>query len=82
MRFENKVMVITEAAQGIGKAVAEQVAREGARLALIDQAPYRITEIPHLVHEGKVKAYYIMGEDRYRPKPISARLRSAVEDVM
>ncbi|MHA7846858.1 benzoate diol dehydrogenase BenD [Serratia sp. D1N4] len=40
MRFENKVMVITGAAQGIGKAVAEQAAREGARLALIDRAPY------------------------------------------
>ncbi len=40
MRFENKVMVITGAAQGIGKAVAEQAAREGAKLALIDRAPY------------------------------------------
>lgn len=40
MRFENKVMVITGAAQGIGKAVAEQAACEGAKLALIDRAPY------------------------------------------
>lgn len=40
MRFENRVMVITGAAQGIGKAVAEQAAHEGARLALIDRAPY------------------------------------------
>ncbi|CAE1147458.1 benzoate diol dehydrogenase BenD [Serratia rhizosphaerae] len=39
-RFSNKVMVITGAAQGIGKAVAEQAAREGAKLALIDRAPY------------------------------------------
>lgn len=40
MRFENQVMVITGAAQGIGKAVAEQAAREGAKLVLIDRAPY------------------------------------------
>lgn len=31
---------------------------------------YRITEIPHLVHEGKVKAYYIMGKIPCRPRPI------------
>lgn len=27
------------------------------------QVGYRITEVPHLAIEGKVKAYYIMGED-------------------
>lgn len=39
-RFHGQVMAITGAAQGIGKAVAERAAREGARLALIDRAPY------------------------------------------
>lgn len=39
-RFENRVMVITGAAQGIGKAVAEQAAIEGAKLVLIDRATY------------------------------------------
>lgn len=37
-RFENKVMVITGAAQGIGKAVAERAAAEGAKLVLVDRA--------------------------------------------
>ena len=32
-RFTDKVMVITGAAQGIGKRVAELAAAEGARLA-------------------------------------------------
>ena len=40
MRFQDKVMVITGAAQGIGRQVAEQAAREGARLALVDRARY------------------------------------------
>jgi dihydroxycyclohexadiene carboxylate dehydrogenase len=40
MRFHNKVMVITGAAQGIGRQVAEQAAKEGARLVLIDRARY------------------------------------------
>lgn len=40
MRFHNKVMVITGAAQGIGRQVAEQAAKEDARLVLIDRARY------------------------------------------
>ncbi len=39
-RFTGKVVVITGAAQGIGKQVAAQAAAEGARLALIDRAGY------------------------------------------
>lgn len=39
-RFTGKVMVVTGAAQGIGRAVAERAAAEGARLALIDRAGY------------------------------------------
>ncbi|MER5127698.1 benzoate diol dehydrogenase BenD [Serratia marcescens] len=39
-RFSGQVMAITGAAQGIGKAVAERAAREGASLALIDRSPY------------------------------------------
>lgn len=40
MRFSGKIVVITGAAQGIGRQVAEQMAAEGARLALIDRADY------------------------------------------
>jgi dihydroxycyclohexadiene carboxylate dehydrogenase len=39
-RFTDKVMVITGAAQGIGKRVAELAAAEGARLILVDVADY------------------------------------------
>ena len=28
-----------------------------------DKVGTRITEVPHLALEGKIKAYYIMGED-------------------
>jgi dihydroxycyclohexadiene carboxylate dehydrogenase len=40
MRFQDKVVVITGAAQGIGRQVAEQAAREGASLVLIDRARF------------------------------------------
>ncbi|WP_431225747.1 benzoate diol dehydrogenase BenD [Serratia sp. L9] len=52
MRFENKVMVITGAAQGIGKAVAEQAAVEGAKLVLIDRAPYLNELAATLIEQG------------------------------
>ena len=39
-RFTDKVMVITGAAQGIGRRVAELAAAEGARLLLVDVADY------------------------------------------
>ncbi|MDN3556178.1 benzoate diol dehydrogenase BenD [Halomonas maura] len=39
-RFDDQVMVITGAAQGIGRRVAERAAAEGARLALVDRADY------------------------------------------
>ncbi|MCU6668818.1 formate dehydrogenase subunit alpha [Enterobacteriaceae bacterium H4N4] len=46
-------------------AVREKFARAwGVDPALMDdQVGVRITEVPHLALEGKVKAYYIMGED-------------------
>jgi dihydroxycyclohexadiene carboxylate dehydrogenase len=37
-RFDNKVMIVTGAAQGIGRGVALAAAREGARLVLADRA--------------------------------------------
>lgn len=38
-RFSNKAMVVTGAAQGIGRQVALEAAAEGARLLLVDRSP-------------------------------------------
>ena len=40
-RFAGKVMVVTGAAQGIGRAVAERAAAEGARVLIVDRSPAR-----------------------------------------
>ena len=47
-RFAGKVVVVTGAAQGIGRTVALRVAREGGRLALIDRS--------ELVHDVRDEA--------------------------
>ncbi len=40
-RFANKIMVVTGAAQGIGRRVAERAAGEGARVLIVDRSPAR-----------------------------------------
>ncbi|HEX2940597.1 MAG TPA: SDR family NAD(P)-dependent oxidoreductase [Rhodopila sp.] len=42
MRFENKVALITAAANGIGRATAEIMAREGATVICVDNHPERL----------------------------------------
>jgi len=37
-RFEDKVAVVTGAAQGIGRRVAERLLAEGARVVAVDRA--------------------------------------------
>lgn len=51
-RFTDKVMVITGAAQGIGRRAAERAAAEGARLVLADLADYVHELAAELQHQG------------------------------
>src|SRR5690554_7625593 len=52
LRFKDKVMVITGAAQGIGKRVAERAGAEGARLALVDRADLIHEVVAELTEQG------------------------------
>jgi NAD(P)-dependent dehydrogenase (short-subunit alcohol dehydrogenase family) len=66
-RFENKVAIVTGALGGIGRACAEGLAREGARLMLVDR----------LADDGSVaEALRALGA----PQVISAALDIAEED--
>ncbi len=39
-RFKNKVVIVTGAAQGIGRGVALQIAKESGRVVLVDHSDY------------------------------------------
>lgn len=54
-RFAGKVMVVTGAAQGIGAGVATRAAAEGARLVLVDRAPF-VTEVEEAIIAAGGKA--------------------------
>src|SRR5712671_1796566 len=53
MRFKNKVALITAAANGIGRATATIMAREGATVIAVDNHPGRLDEaVPALRRAG------------------------------
>ncbi|MDW5376375.1 benzoate diol dehydrogenase BenD [Halomonas sp. HP20-15] len=51
-RFDGKVMVVTGAAQGIGRRVAERAAAEGGRLVLVDRADVVHEIVAGIVERG------------------------------
>jgi formate dehydrogenase (hydrogenase) len=42
---------------------------------------YTLTDVPHLVKEGKLKAYYIFGEDVVQTDPDAASVREALQTL-
>ena len=51
-RFKDKVAIVTGAAQGIGKGVAERLAKEGAKVILVDRADIVLQVTEELKTEG------------------------------
>ncbi len=57
MSLENKVVMITGAAQGIGRSIAEMTAELGAKLVLIDMNTEKLGEVVDLLGDERAKGY-------------------------
>jgi len=55
MEFKNKVVVITGASSGIGKASAEQFAKKGANIVLVSRRNEKLLEIEKILSQFSVK---------------------------
>jgi dihydroxycyclohexadiene carboxylate dehydrogenase len=60
-RFAGKVAVVTGAAQGIGRTVAQRIAREGGRLALVDRSDL-VEEVRYEAEAGDAEAVAITAD--------------------
>ncbi|NLJ51195.1 MAG: 1,6-dihydroxycyclohexa-2,4-diene-1-carboxylate dehydrogenase, partial [Alcaligenaceae bacterium] len=71
LRFEDKVVLVTGAAQGIGRRVAERLIEEGAKLVLVDRS--------ELVHELKQERVITLTADLEQYEGAQAAAQAAVE---
>src|SRR6516225_7872069 len=75
-RFAGKAVVVTGAAQGIGEAVAQGMAREQGRVALVDRAEFVSEVRDELAAEGCEVVSYLADLEQYQDcSDIMARAR-------
>lgn len=60
MQLKDKVAVVTGAAQGIGRAVAEEYARQGARVALVDVKSETLDAVTDAIRAGGGEAMSVL----------------------
>ena len=75
-RFAGKTAMVTGAAQGIGREVALRLAREGARVALVDRSDLVENLLPHLSLDIASEAPDD-ARDLFDPRADGVRLESA-----
>ena len=60
-RFKDKVIIVTGAAQGIGKGVATRAAKEGANVILVDRAEV-VKEVASELTKESLKVHYVIAD--------------------
>ncbi|WP_392560564.1 formate dehydrogenase subunit alpha [Orbus mooreae] len=62
-------------------AVRQKFAKAWQVKELPEKPGYTITEVPHHILDGKIKAYYIMGEDPLQTDPELSTMREAIKNL-
>ena len=78
MRLINKAALITGAASGIGLAIAERLAAEGAAVALLDRDAARGDDAASILRNQGQQAYFIQA-NLAEPTDIARAVQSAIE---
>lgn len=60
-RFKNKIVVVTGAAQGIGRGVAIALAKEGAKVGLIDRSDL-VNEVKEIIEKDNGTCHVVMAD--------------------
>ncbi len=76
-RFAGKTMIVTGAAQGIGRGVAVRAAHEGARVVLVDRSDFVHEVVDDIVKDGGVAHAFVADLETYAGA--SAMTRFAME---
>lgn len=59
----------------------EKFAKAWGVESLPEKVGYMLTDVPHCVEEGKLKAFYIIGEDPVQSDPDAAGVRKALDEL-